>query len=108
MLGLTKNFEKNIIVRKTKEGLIPISYYEYNMKPFKNGKVLTDLSLYKWFIDTTLDEVTKELLGFKDINDVVDIMFKYRKSISEVIERIDRDSINLKDLIIRRISARLL
>lgn len=106
LLGVTCSYESSIIVRETRIGKYPISYFDPNMT-LKNTKVVPATVLDKWFKNTSLDDVTRRLVKINDINELSAKLHDIRSQIETVIERVDRRSIVHKTIIIDRITERL-
>lgn len=106
MLGITRSNEKSIICRDTPLMIKPISFYDPNMIPIKNGKVLSNNILNSWF-DGSLDESIKDFLHIENRNDITGLIFKLRTKMEEIVNRIDKKYIPYIDQIVSRIQSRL-
>lgn len=106
LLGVTCTYDSSIIVRKGTCGYYPISFYEPNMK-MENDKTIPGTVLKKWFSDTTIDEVVKRICKIQKLDQITDVVFRIGYKLEEIIERVDRKSINHKNYILERITQRL-
>lgn len=110
LLGISKSFEKSILLRDnilSDTKITPISFYEPNMVPSKNEKVISNKILDKWFKDTTLDDSVKKLLKVKNHEDMGKVMCELRSQLDNVIERVDPTAIMHADEILSRVRSRL-
>ena len=106
LLGITCSYDSSIIVRQTKNGMYPISFYEPNMV-MENSKVIPFTVLDKWFENSSIDDVVKRLFKINDINRLDKLLQQVRNSIEITIERVDRSAISYKTSIMNRITQRL-
>ena len=107
LLGLTMNFEKNIILRKYQLHIQPISFYEANMKPGNSGKVLPGTVLDKWFKKTDLDTATCKFFNIDKIENMNEVLLELKGKLEETFLRVDPSSIMNVDEILTRIRSRL-
>jgi hypothetical protein len=107
LLGLSQNFEKCIILREIGQFIIPISFYETNMVPSGEKKVIPETIIEKWFKNITLDEAVSKLFRIKDAKDITDLSFKLRGEMETIFNRVDKDLIMNMDEILQRIVLRL-
>jgi len=107
LLGLTMNFEKNIILRNKSLYIQPISFYETNMKPGNSGKVLPSTILDKWFKNTDLDTSTRVFFNIDKIENMNEILLTLKTKLEKVFNRVDPNSIMNIDEILTRIRSRL-
>lgn len=107
MLGLTMNFEKNIILRKYPLYIQPISFYEANMKPGSSGKVLPETVLDKWFKNTDLDSATCKFFNIDKIENMNEVLLELKGKLEKTFNRVDPTSIMNIDEILTRIRCRL-
>ena len=87
LVGLTKSYDKTIIVRSYKSGvinIIPFHDVEYNFTNKTHyGSEISGKSIKKWF-DDDIDDVAREMVSkynFQELRTIVD----------EVVNRIDRN-----------------
>ena len=104
---MSKNFEKSIILRKQKNFIIPISFYDPNMEPSIEEKVIPNTILEKWFKDTTLDQEVKKMLNIENLEQISQILYDLRNKLEEIVMRCDSKSIMFVDEILKRIGSRL-
>ena len=106
LLGVTCSYESSIIIRENKSGSYPISFNEPNMMT-GDIKVIPITVLDKWFEETSIDDVVKRLCRIQNIDKLADLLYKFRKKIEKIIERVDRRAITYKNCIIDRITQRI-
>jgi len=107
LLGISRSGESSIICRQTPLNVKPISFYEPNMTPLKEGKVISNFMLNKWFSDTSIDDEIIIFLNIKEIKDLTRYLFNLRIKFEEIVNRIDKDAIAYIDAILNRIQTRL-
>ena len=107
LLGLSQNFEKNIILRQVKKFIKPISFYEAGMNPANEGKVIPNTILDKWFENSSLDEGVKKLFSIHNKEEITVLSHKLREQMDKIVERVDKNSILNVGEIITRIISRL-
>lgn len=105
LIGITRSTEKSIICRVI-NGVKPISFYEPNMKPNKNGKILSNKNLNKWF-NGSLDNYLIKFLKIKDKHCITKVIFNLRIEMEKIVNRIDKKAIGYIDQILSRIQSRL-
>lgn len=106
LLGITCSYDSSIIVRTSRYGVYPVSYYEPNMQ-MEDTKVIPYLVLEKWFGDLSIDDVVKRLLSINNIDKMAVTVFNIRSSIEKVIEHVDRRLISYQSCIMNRVIQRL-
>ena len=106
LLGITRSYDSSIIVRKSRDGVYPVSYYEPNMM-MEDKKVIPFSVLEKWFGDLSIDDVVKRLLSIHTIDKMAVTVFYIRSSIQKIIERVDRRLITYQSCIMNRVIQRL-
>ena len=107
LLGVSQNFEKDIILRKKNLYIQPISFHEANIKPSTSGKVLSNLILEKWFIEKDLDQAVCEFFEIDNLENVNNVLLPLKDKLEKVITRVDPNSIMYVDEILSRIRSRL-
>jgi hypothetical protein len=107
LLGLTMNFEKNILLRKKQFYIQPISFYETGMHPSKSGKVLPNTILDKWFKNTDLDSETCKFFNIDNIENMNEVLLDLKTKLEKIFNRVDPNSIMNIDEILSRIRSRL-
>lgn len=118
IVGVTCSYDINFRVRKYKKKAFldatsdkirgyPLSYVETGLKPEKIGKCIPNTVLDKWFKDTNITEVTKRLLGYKDLDSIPDMLHNLNTQLEQVVMRVDKDLIRIVPLILDRIKSRL-
>ena len=107
LLGTSRNYESSIILRKNKFFIKPISFYEPNMNPSLNGKVIPDTILDKWFKNTDLDRMVKDFFKVEKFEDINKVLLDFRNKLNIIVERVDPNAITNLDEIISRIRSRL-
>lgn len=111
MLGMSRSYEKSIILKdinsKKLKYMVPVSFYEPNMTPSNDGKIIPNSVLEKWFHDTTIDDVIKKMLKIDKPEDIGSGLLKLRQNLENIVERCDRDSIMFVDEILTKIGSKL-
>ena len=107
ILGITRSWEKNIMLRKQGLDVIILSFYEPNMSPGNRDKVIPDTVLDKWFPDTNLDEVIKKIFGISKSSEVTNLIHELRIQMLQIFNRVGKNAINNIDEILFRIGSRL-
>jgi hypothetical protein len=107
LLGLSCNYEKNIVLRKVGKFIKPISFYETNMIPAKEEKVIPNKIIEKWFSNNTLDEIVKRMFRIKTNQDIINLTHELRNKMEKIVERVDKNHITTVSEIIQRIVNRL-
>ena len=107
ILGMSKNFEKSIILRNKGFYIRPISFYDPNMKPNCGGKVIPDTILNKWFKNTNLDEAVLKLFEIDKLENITFVLLKLKTKLEKICLRVDPNSITSMDEILSRIRGRL-
>jgi len=107
ILGTSKNYEKNIILRKKGFFIKPISFYETNMTPSSIGKVIPDTILDKWFKETNLDASVLKLFKVEKMEDINKVLLELKNKLMEIFNRVDPNAITNIDEILSRIRSRL-
>ena len=107
LLGMTKSYEKSIILREYKKYIVPISFYEPNMEPSCGKFILPKTVLEKWFEDISIDEVVKKMLEIESSQEITLKLYNLRSEIEKIVERCDRNCITFVDEILSRVGARL-
>lgn len=106
ILGITKNFESSIVMRKRGNSYYPISFYEPNMKDI-GVKVMPSSILEKWFENTTLDEEVKKLVKIYNLEELAAKVQDIRSKLEKIITRLDPDNIRFSDYICTKIIDRV-
>lgn len=106
LLGVTCTYESSIILREGANQIYPMSFYEPNMS-LNDTKILPCKILEKWFNHTSVDTVVKRLLKIHNIYNMASTLHDLRTKIEETIERVDRQNIGYKSIILNRITQRL-
>ena len=110
LLGITKSYEKSIVLRITETKnryVVPISFYESNMEPCKNTKIVSDKIIEKWFSDIAFDVFVKQFFKVKTIEDIPNTIYAFRNKLSEVVTRYDSEYITFVTEIVSRLTSRL-
>jgi hypothetical protein len=106
LLGVTCSYNSSIVIRESKSGYYPVSFYEPNMVTV-DKKVIPFSVLDKWFDDSTIDTVVKRLCRIHSIDQMGNVLHDIRTRIEKTIERVDRRAISYKTCIVNRITERL-
>jgi len=104
LLGMTANFEKNIILRNKGLYIKPISFNDNNMAPYSEGKVIPETIINKWFKNSSLNEAILKMFGTKNINFV---LLKLKSELEKICLRVNKDLIINIDEILTRIRSRM-
>ena len=107
LLGIPKIYESSIRVIQKYKYSYPISSNEPYMRPENPSSVVSGTMIDKWFVGTSVEEVTKRITHVTKYADIPERIFELRNQIQNTIERIDRDSITYSDYIIENILSRL-
>ncbi len=107
IMGISRSNEKGIICRVNNRSVKPLSFYEPNMYPNKNTKVLSNKILNEWF-EGDLEKSLKEFFSIRYSKDITTYIFKLRIKMEKIIYRLDRKYIPYIDFILARIQSRLL
>ena len=107
IIGVPRNTEKNIILRIKGLYVQPISFYEANLNPRVDGKVLSNIILDRWFKDVDLDKAVSELFQITSIEQINDILLPLEQKLREIIERTDPSSVMFVGEILSRVRHRL-
>ena len=107
LLGMSKNFESSIILRKKEYFIKPISFYDPNMSPGNIKTVLPNTILDKWFKDTDLDKVVLKMFNVDKPENINSVLLDLKSKLDKIAERVNRDTITYIDEIIARIRSRL-
>ena len=107
IVGVPRNTEKNIILRVKGLYVQPISFYEANLNPRIDGKVLSNIILDRWFKDVDLDKAVSELFQITSIEQINDILLPLEQKLREIIERTDPSSVMFVGEILSRVRHRL-
>lgn len=106
LMGVSRSTEKSIIFRQYKDIIKPISFYEPNMNPNKDYKVISNTVLNKWF-DGSIDTYMREFLNISKREEITETLFKLRSEMEKIVNRIDKRAIAYVDAILNRIRSRL-
>ena len=106
IVGVPRNTEKNVILRIKGLYVQPISFYESNLNPKSDGKVLSNIILDKWFKDVDLDKAVSELFPITSIEQINEILLPLEQKITEIVERTDPSSVMFVGEILSRIRHR--
>jgi hypothetical protein len=107
LLGITKSFEKNVVCRKERMQVKTLSFYEPNMMPFNENKVTPNTILDKWFNNTTIDEVMKDMFRIRKLEYLTSLLANLRKKMNYIVHRVDKNMVGQVDEILSRIRSRL-
>lgn len=107
LLGLSRSWESSIILRERNHFMRPMSFYEPNMTPASEEKVIPNTVLEKWFKNTSLDDVVKKLLKVEKLEDIPKTIHNLRTKMETVVNRVNKDEITHIDEILKRINNRL-
>ena len=107
LLGMSKNFESSIILRKKGYFIKPISFYDPNMSPGNIKTVLPNTILEKWFKDTDLDKVVLKMFNVNKVENINSVLLELKSKLDKIVERVNPDAITHIDEIIARIRSRL-
>ncbi len=107
ILGMSKNFEKSIILRNKGFYIKPISFYDPNMNPIHEGKVIPETIINKWFKNTDLDEAVLKLFKIDKLEDITNLLLNLKTKLDEIFLRVDPNLITNIDEILTRIRSRL-
>lgn len=105
LLGVTRTYDSSITMRKGKNGIYPLSFYEPNMTSIDH-KVVPSTVLEKWFEETDLDVAISKLTKIRTIDDITVRLHEIRRDIEKIILRIDKELILFLDHILTRIISR--
>jgi hypothetical protein len=107
ILGISQNYEKNIVLRKKGFFIKPVSFYEANMNPSHSGKVIPDTILDKWFKKTDLDEAVQKFFNVNKLEDINKTLLDLKNKLVDIFNRVDPNAITNLDEILSRIRSRL-
>ena len=107
LLGMSKNFESSIILRKKGYYVKPISYYDPNMSPGNIKTVLPNTILDKWFKNTDLDKVVLKLFNVDKPENINSVLLELKTNLDKIAKRVNPDAITHIDEIVARIRSRL-
>lgn len=109
LLGITKTYESSIVLRNKITHIQPISYYEPNMKPETEKKILPQTVLERWFIHvhTDVDQITKQILCIDKLEDITKNLHFLKEKLVCIVNRVDISMNTSVDLILSRIRNRL-
>lgn len=107
MLGLSRSWEKSIVLRQIGHFIKPISFYEPNMTPAGTSKIIPDKVLEKWFEGLTINDVIKKMFDISKIEDITKLLYELREKMLDVFNRVDKEAITNLDQILSRIGSRL-
>lgn len=107
LLGMSKNFETSIVLRKKGLEIKAISYYEPNMTPSNSGKVLPNTVLEKWFKNTSIDLEVKKMFNIEKLDNINYVLFELRGKLEKIFYRLDPESVTNLDEILSRVRSRL-
>lgn len=107
LLAISRSFESSITLRVYKNRIKPISFYEPNMNPGGNSKIIPETVLEKWFDNTTIDDVIKDMLKINSIEEMGPLLLNLKTKMDEACMRVDPTLITTTDEIISRIRSRL-
>lgn len=107
LLGLSKSWEKSIVLRKIGHFVKPISFYEPNMNPNGGTRIIPQKVLEKWFVNVDIDNVIKKMFHINKIEEITLLKHELRGKMIEVFNRVDKNSITFLDEIIARIASHL-
>ncbi len=107
LLAISRSFESSIVLRIYKNRIKPISFYEPNMAPGGNSKIIPETVLEKWFKDTSIDEVIKNMTKIKDASEITSFLLQLKTKMDEICTRVDSNLITSTDEIVSRIRSRL-
>ena len=105
VLNLRQSFERHVIVREPYQPVsrpYPISADEVTIDPRKNN-FLSNTIMKKWFHQTTVHEVLREMFQIKTYLQIDILINKIRTIIQNIIKRIDKSQIWLEKYIIDRL-----
>lgn len=107
LLGISKSYEKSIILRNKKFFIKPISFYEPNMCPANCSKVIPDSVLEKWFKGVNIDQIVLKLIGVNSIENMNIVLSEIKSKMDQIVLRVDPNAVMHLDEIISRIRGRL-
>jgi len=105
LLGLDKSTESSIVLKKIKNKIYPLSFYEPDI--LSCDTVLSKIIVNKWFNDISMDKLIKDMLNIYNIKNITSIIHELRVQFEDIIERVDRNLITYCDVILERISLKL-
>ena len=107
LLGMSKNFESSIILRKRDYFFKVMSFYEPNMTPGDTKNVLPNTILNKWFKNTDIDTVVLKMFNVDNPENIISVLLDLKSKLDKIAERVNKDAITYIDEIIARIRSRL-
>ena len=107
LLGLSKNFESSIILRKKGYFIQPVSFYEPNMNPGSCKTVLPNTVLQKWFPKTDIDHSVLKIIPVDTAENINSVLSELKGKLDKIANRVNPDAITHMDEIISRLRSRL-